>query len=230
LELAQRLEDPVPRLNKGKKVTGTTSVNQEPTLGAVRPPSPDMHVFEIDRRGESVRIWAEIEERSRELRNTQASAQENSPLDLEVLPETNNSDKSSIQPPMNSSKYKKPSVRYEDDLSVQLDESDDYNRLQELQIERTHQIKRQLSPTENLTDDQRDYYFKATNPPDLPLDTDELPKALARHTSMRLSDVLNDEVEPRDVIDETAPLLEGFREGNLTAEGKRQVRSIAFEI
>ncbi|MCJ1405587.1 hypothetical protein MMC11_008815 [Xylographa trunciseda] len=70
--------------------------------------------------------------------------------------------------------------------------------------------------------DPRLYYFTASNPPQLAHEKSEEADKPAHHTSMRLSDVLNDENEAKEVCEETAPLLESFSEGNLTAEGKRQ--------
>ena len=67
------------------------------------------------------------------------------------------------------------------------------------------------------------HHFTASNPPQLAHEKSEEADKPAHHTSMRVSDVLNDENEAKEVCEETAPLLESFSEGNLTAEGKRQV-------
>ena len=75
----------------------------------------------------------------------------------------------------------------------------------------------------NLQYDPRLHYFTASNPPQLTHEKSEEADKPAHHTSMRVSDVLNDENEAKEVCEETAPLLESFSEGNLTAEGKRQV-------
>ena len=74
--------------------------------------------------------------------------------------------------------------------------------------------------------DQRLHYFTATNPPQLAHEKSDKTDKPAHHTSMRVSDVLNDENEAKEVCEEAAPLLESSSEGNLTAEGKRQVRGI----
>ncbi|MCJ1381510.1 hypothetical protein MMC17_004621 [Xylographa soralifera] len=70
--------------------------------------------------------------------------------------------------------------------------------------------------------DPRLHYFAASDPPQLAHEKSEEADKPAHHTSMRVSDVLNDENEAKEVCEETAPLLESFSEGNLTAEGKRQ--------
>ncbi|MCJ1391660.1 hypothetical protein MMC18_004525 [Xylographa bjoerkii] len=70
--------------------------------------------------------------------------------------------------------------------------------------------------------DPRLHYFTASNPAQLAHEKSEEADKPAHHTSMRVSDVLNDENEAKEVCEETAPLLESFSEGNLTAEGKRQ--------
>ncbi|MCJ1432501.1 hypothetical protein MMC27_001858 [Xylographa pallens] len=70
--------------------------------------------------------------------------------------------------------------------------------------------------------DPRLHYFTASNPPQLAHEKSEEADKPAHHTSMRVSDVLNDENEAKEVCEETAPLLESFTEGNLTAEGKRR--------
>ena len=111
----------------------------------------------------------------------------------------------------------------DDDLSVQVDESDDTSRLEELREARTGRSREPYIPSDGLFEDLRNHWFHATNPPRISdrsaADKDNDP---FHNKGMRLSDVLND-VGPEQVAKETAPLLGSFHEGNLTAEGKRQV-------
>lgn len=198
-----------------------------------------MHIFEIDRRGESVRIWEEIEQRTKDLQAAQAPSQ------LEPTPKSTNpannlgqhskthkacSEKKKPRIPLHHEEDALSEHHYEDDLSVQVDESDDIYRLQELRGPRAAPAEGHYTSVENLLERQREQYFQATNPPKLSSRISDNGKRPSRHTSMRLSDVLNDENEPKEVAQETEPLLVTYPEGNLTEEGKRQVRAFLPSI
>lgn len=196
--------------------------------GILRAVSGDMHVFEIDRRGESARIWEEIEQRTKSLQAVQASSQPEPALKDNQTPGAASEPKGSRVP---SYKNQAPHFvpQYEDESSALFDESDHNNGPQELRGSRaTNHVGRYTA--EDLLELQRERYFQASNPPKLSSDPGNQGERPARHTSMRLSDVLNDDNEAKEVTQETEPLLVAYREGNLTKEGKRQVRVLLASI
>ena len=187
-----------------------------------------MHVFEVDKKGESSRIWEEIEKRTKELypaenpkesetKETAAQPLKDTQSGKGRLALESDRQKQYLQDLQN--KYLR-----DDDLSVQVDESDDTSRLEELREARTGRSREPYIHSDGLFEDLRNHWFHATNPPRISeesaVDKDNDP---FHNKGMRLSDVLND-VGPEQVAKETAPLLGSFHEGNLTAEGKRQVR------
>ena len=187
-----------------------------------------MHVFEVDREGDSIKIWEEIEDRTRALlprvETTKSAVTAESSVHanaVESMAEQHNH-----RPELHNKYLPKPQIDYlrDDDLSVQMDESDDTSRLQELREDRDRRTPGAHISIEGLMDDMRTHWFHASNPPKLPsepaMDTEN---ASHHKKSMRLSEVLND-VEPEQAANEAAPLLGSFHEGNLTAEGRRQVR------
>lgn len=186
------------------------------------PTTPDMHVFEIDRRGESVRIWEEIEQRTVQLKQK--------PKNQEAVPKSDPA-------PLNHSPMKatheseqRPPVYGDDDLSVQVDPSDDACRLQEMQSDDIHQLQKaqrengllskgQITLSEKQREDVRKLQFLASNPPQILTNimTGEESKDVTRSRYAPL------EVEEETLAKEDTPLLSSFHEGNLTTEGKRQV-------
>ncbi|MCJ1286174.1 hypothetical protein MMC26_005519 [Xylographa opegraphella] len=78
--------------------------------------------------------------------------------------------------------------------------------------------------------DPRLLYFTATNPPQVAHEKSEEPDKPAQHTRMRVSDVLNNENEAKAFREETAPLLDSFNEGSLTAEGRRQAMEAGIRL
>ena len=183
---------------------------------------PDMHIFEIDRRGDSVRIWEEIEQRTVKLQekpNIQETPPNPGPAQLDHPP---------IIPP--TKPRRRNPVHGDDDLSVQVDPSDDICRLREMQSDDIHQLQEAQRekglPSEGyaiLSEKQREemqkLQFLASNPPQL------LTNMMAGEESNDMSSTRYApfEVEEETVAKEDTPLLASFHEGTLTTEGKRQV-------
>jgi len=234
LELTQRLDDPVPIFSNPRTRPDRANSARDSAFTPLQAASADMHVFEIDRRGDSVRIWEEIEQRTKSLQATQATSQPQlAPTSInppnnpdqdcktqKAIPETRKGSRtpSCQNPPL-------PWVnQYEDEWRDELHESEGTHRLQELRESRAVASEGRNTLNENFLERQRERYFQATNPPKLSSETSQNGKPAPRHTRMRLSDVLNDNNEAKEVAQETEPLLVSYLDGNLTEEGKRQVR------
>ncbi|MCJ1251231.1 hypothetical protein MMC30_008462 [Trapelia coarctata] len=229
LELAQRLDDPVPMLSNPRTRIDRARSVRDSAFSALRAASADMHVFEIDRRGESVRIWEEIEQRTKSLQAAQAQVPSRSePASKSVYPASNpgrddqareaTSESKRSRTPLHQNPAPQFVPHYEDNFGAPLDESDDIDRRQELRGSRATTSADRYASNENILK----RYFQASNPPKLSSETGDKGEQPTRHTSMRLSDVLNDDNEAKEVAQETEPLLVAYREGNLTEEGKRQ--------
>ena len=187
-----------------------------------------MHVFEVDRKGESSRIWEQIEKRTKDLYPAENPTESEMEKRAAQASNDTKSGKGRLAPESDRQKQYLHNLQNkylrDDDLSVQVDESDDTSRLEELREARAGRSREPYIPSDGLFEDLRNHWFHATNPPRISeesaADKDNDP---FHNKGMRLSDVLND-VGPEQVAKETAPLLGSFHEGNLTAEGKRQVR------
>ena len=199
-----------------------------------------MHVFEIDRRGESVRIWEEIEQRTKSLQATQATSQPqlaptsvnppNNPDQVRRTQKAISETRKESRTPSHQISPRPWVTQYEDERGEQLRESEDTHRLQELRQSRAAASESRNTLNENFLERQRERHFQATNPPQLSSETSRNGRPTARHTRMRLSDVLNDDNEAKEVAQETEPLLVSYRDGNLTEEGKRQVRVVGSYV
>ena len=202
----------------------------------------DMHVFEIDRRGDSVRIWEEIEQRTIQLQLSQVPMQ---PEPSPSLAYPSDTSYNNIMPPNPTFRDVGPKLRSapvhgdktcrrkpcrEDDMSVQVDESDDIYRLQELREAHESSYEGQLvtNAQQSAAERARLQVFLASDPPKLFATSSEEKNHNTRHTSMKLSDVLNDDAGLQNGPGETAPVLASFGEGSLTAEGRRQVCTSSF--
>jgi hypothetical protein len=201
-----------------------------------------MHIFEIDHIGTSREIWEEIERMTRELK--QSAVPSVPPL---VDPPATAASESArpVYAPLNDSNRSKlpfndqPSYSSEDTISNsgQVDISDDLSRLNYVLAERMADQRQKAerhkslparpleAPGSDRGADMRKLYFDASCPPRLSGGRPEASKP-PRHTTMRLSDVLND-VETETLARETTPLLASFEEGALTPEGQRQVRNVS---
>ncbi|MCJ1477090.1 hypothetical protein MMC13_005761 [Lambiella insularis] len=247
LELSQRLSEPVPKFAR-TMLQDHMIARGDNTANALLPALPNTHVFEIDRQGDSTRIWGEIEERTRQYRLSEALSQPER-VSNGMFPMGSSNDhlmnaqfsiKSMLsvddmtQKPHTQDHSQPSSRRSHDSVSNVHNRSkeaagvwfntSDCVRQTEKKPENVASLKK-ASPVGDpceTQEDERIRYFKASNPPQLLHERNEHNNTPARHTSMRVSDVLNEDAEPKEMCEETAPLLENFREGNLTAEGRRQ--------
>ena len=223
-ELSCRLSEPVPKYARRSASSGPAhlDLSSNAVTLPVSSTTPDMHVFEIDRRGDSVRIWEEIEQRTVQLQ------QKPKPLEASL-----NSGPALLNHPIviptQRSERRYP-AHGDDDLSVQVDPSDDICRLREMQSDDIHQLQKaqrekglpfegQVTLNEKQREDMRKLQFLASNPPQL------LTNMMVGEESNNMSSTRYApfEVEEETVAKEDTPLLASFHEGNLTTEGKRQV-------
>ena len=178
-----------------------------------------------------MRIWEEIEQRTMQLHLSQVPMQPQvSPIPVHPW---HTSDDDDITPPKptigntsNRDKRRRRNTGREDDMSVQVDDSDDVYRLQVLREAHESPYEGQFVPNTEQSPAERArlHVFLASDPPKLYATSSEENSHCTRHTSMKLSDVLNDDAGVQNGPAETAPLLASFSaEGSLTAEGKRQV-------
>lgn len=244
LELSQRLSEPVPNIAR--------TILQDPVLArgnntanTLLPNLLNTHVFEIDRRGNSTQIWGEIEERTRQFRLSEALSQPEPVLNTQFAMQSVLGDDDMAQklPPQDLSpaffvetreslsdvnKGPKKVVRawlHTSSNDSQVQEKKKTDELVNLVNQEFVNDVSESATYGEIQEDERTRHFKATNPPQLLHEHSHPSGRPAHHTSMRLSDVLNEDAESKEVFEETAPLLESFREDNLTAEGKRQVRN-----
>ena len=194
---------------------------RDPPSYSLRAVTNDMHVFEIDRRGDSVRIWEEIEQRTKSLQAAQT------PLHPEPAPKSVNPEDNHDRTSVSTSEPGSHLPRHGDNPSATRDELDDINRPQELRGSRATTCPGRYISTENHFKRQRERHFQASNPPKPSFETGNQGHRPAHHTSMRLSDVLNDDNEAKEVVREKEPIVVAYREGNLTEEGQRQVRILS---
>ncbi|MCJ1356215.1 MAG: hypothetical protein MMC33_006209 [Icmadophila ericetorum] len=224
LELMSRLREPIRRRTEAPRLVKPTEVviSEEPSSPVSRPISPDLHVFEIETRGDSQKIWDEIAQRTKELQQdqnvshpsliTNAAVQNNVPLPTRQIRYTPGHSTGCYH--ANSQPAMRPVVTWQmeedpckDDLSVNMDPSDDASRLQELK-EHDERDRQQA--------DEREFYFKVTKPQQISQATDSFSEEPS-YTRLASS-----EAEHEAVAKEETPLLASFHEGNLTEEGKRQ--------
>ena len=185
----------------------------------LKPAGPDMHVFEIDRHGDSVKIWEDIAQRTKEMTASEDFLSEPSTASVDAswprlfVPPL----RPQVQDHISPSKPEKANWRLplkypgslsnlpdNDDLSVQVDASDDHSRMQEM---------RDQDDMENL----RWFHFKASNPP--------LLKGHGHEHSSLLDVGVSTEGAVRGFIPaqfDTSHLVPS-QEGKLTLEGRRQV-------
>ena len=104
-----------------------------------RPPTPDMHVFEIDRTADSVRIWQDIEQRFKDM-TTEAD----------------------LPPPL----FSPPSD--DNDMEALCDPSDDAARLQEMQEEDRSALLKRKTEFKKGAESAQSLHFARSNPPQLP--------------------------------------------------------------
>ncbi|KAL9117521.1 MAG: hypothetical protein Q9187_005942, partial [Circinaria calcarea] len=222
-ELSCRLSEPVPRYARSNASTGPKhpDLSSNTVNPPVSPTMPDMHVFEIDRRGESVRIWEEIEQRTVQLK------QKSKNQEAIAMSDSTSLNQCSVNPTHKSER--RPPVYGDDDLSVQVDPSDDACRLQEMQSDDIHHLQKaqlekgllsegQITLSDKQREDVRKLQFIASNPPQVltSMMTGEESKDVTRSRYAPF------EVEEETLAKEDTPLLSSFHEGNLTTEGKRQ--------
>ena len=196
-----------------------------------------MHVFEIDRRGDSVRIWEEIEQRTMQLQLSQVPMQPEASSSIACRSRTSENNVASPNPtsqntgpklrwpPAHGNRPRRREAGREDDMSVQVDDSDNISRLQELREAHGSSYEGQFVTNKQQSSAERArlQVFLASDPPKLSNTSSEEKSHNARHKSMKLSDVLNNDVGSQNGSGEIAPLLASFCEGSLTAEGRRQV-------
>lgn len=169
-----------------------------------------------------MRIWEEIEQRTVQLQQKpkfQGALPNSGPAPPDHPPVM----------PMQRSGQRHP-THGDDDLSVQVDPSDDICRLQEMQSDDIHQLQKAqrekglpsegcVTLNEKQREDMQKLQFLASNPPQL------LTNMMAGEESNDVSSTRYApfEVEEETLAKEDTPLLVSFHEGNLTTEGKRQV-------
>ena len=172
---------------------------------STRPPSPDMHVFEIDRTNDSIRIWSDIEQRCKDTTRQ---------LDQWKPPCPHQTD---------------------NDMEVHCDPADDAARLQEMREDDARQTSFKVwsGHADNLDEKARSLHFARSNPPQIPARHKTRASeedSLARYH--KWGDSMMDKVSlalPKaPVTGPSLPQAPPFSSGipndvKLTAEGQRQV-------
>lgn len=208
LELIQRLESPShenfqysPRVENLPNSSGKSNFTENWPC----PTTQNCHIFGIDCRISSLKIWREIERQSKEreimLQQSRCSewsktgAASKNERDILLLSIQENREKTIL--PISSYRSAIAEDVCADDLKVHVDESDDASRLQELE-------------------DYRTAYFQASNPPQAK------PSALVSQEidSEHKSEMKRPYIENPPLARESA-----YPACNLTLEGKRQVCS-----
>lgn len=220
-----RLREPICRRTKATRSIKPTQgvAPQEPSSPLSRPVSPDLHVFEIETRGDSEKIWQEIAQKTKELQLQQNVAhpglvtnvgmQNQIPLPIHQI-RYMSGQKAGCSHFKNPKTAMRPIITWDmkedpnkDDLSVNMDPSDDVSRLQEL---------KEQNEIEKQGEDEREFYFKTSHPPQLSQANESI------QDEPSYTRLASSEDEHEAETKEETPLLASFHEGNLTEEGKRQ--------
>ena len=228
MELSQRLQEPVPRyamsISSSQPRQSQAFVNN--LYMPLRPTTPDMHVFEIDRQGESKKIWEEIEQRTQQQRLAK--------LDTSELRAVTKGHSQNGIPSghvhldsMPSDMGRNTSGDHAEDVTgVQTDLLDDVRVPQEMQEQYGLPSQdRHIANLEQL-EDARKAHFRASNPPQVSQNDEENGKASSMCCHCSVSSLGDEDT----LTKEDTPLLASFHEGNLTTEGKRQAMEAGIQL